>query len=476
MSGVPQLSDFPPASREEWQRRIEKVLGGGTFETLRSRTADGIIIEPLYPPAGDSAIESRGAGQAWTILQRVDHPEPGAAQELALDDVNNGASGLVLTFSGAPSARGFGLKAPDARSIGLALRDVPLHALHLRLEAGGRSLAAAEAMRDVFGARSLNPEQTRVSFGIDPIGALAAEGKLGDAWGDVAGRMAGLIKSLAVEFKGPFVMADGRVFHDGGGSEAEELGCALATAVSYLRTLEGTLDDVAMARAISMTLSADADIFMSLAKFRAARLAWRQLMHACGLPDAQLDLHGETSWRMMTRVDAHGNLLRNVAAVFGAGLGGANSFCALPFSLAAGLPDGFARRMARNVQSIAIEEANAHRVCDPAAGSGYVEHLTTSITEKAWEVFQEIERHGGMIGALQKGFVQERIRRRRQQRLDEIAAGKRAITGVTTFANGSEVFPSILPVERQRALDIDPQTAIPAKRDAEDFEAGRRGI
>jgi methylmalonyl-CoA mutase len=471
MSDVLQLFDFPTASREDWQRRALRVLNSQAFETLRSRTADGIIIEPLYEPVSGAVIGARAASEPWIILQRVDHPEPVQANGLALDDAKNGATGLVLTFSGAASAHGFGIRTPDARSIAMALKDIPLHALYLRLEAGIDGLTAAEVMREVIVGRSLNPERINLSFGVDPIGALAAQGRLGQSWSDTSNRLAALTASLAQEFGGPFVEADGRVYHDGGGSEAQELGCALAVAVCYLRLIEGKLNSDVLAQAIGITLAADADMFVTIAKFRAARLLWRQILRACGLPEAHLRLHGETSWRMMTRQDAHGNLLRNVSAVFAAGLGGADSFCALPFSLTAGLPDQFARRMARNVQTILIEESHLHRVADPAAGSGYVESVSTAIAEKAWEFFQDIEIHGGMVKALGKGFVQDKIRQSRYQRMQDIAAGKRAIMGVTAFANVSEVSPSILGIKpKQPAKDL-AMEAIQAKRDAEDFES-----
>jgi methylmalonyl-CoA mutase len=462
-----ELSEFPPRSREDWRERVLRVLNGRAFETLRTQAVDGIIIEPLYEPVSGSVIAAREAGEPWSILQRVDHPEPGAANELALDDMNNGATGLVLAFRGAPSARGFGLT-HDASSIGMALKDIALHASELRLEAGAQGMAAAQAMREVVLARSLNPERINLSFGIDPIGALAAEGRLADAWSGVSSRLATLTQSLAQEFAGPFLEADGRVYHDGGGGEAQELGCVLAAAVCYLRVLDGKLDDVLVARAVGMTLAADSDMFMNIAKFRAARLLWSEMMKACGLPEVPLKLHGETSWRMMTRQDAHGNLLRHVAAVFAAGVGGTNSFSVLPHSLAAGLPDRFARRMARNAQSILIEESNLHRVIDPAAGSGYVDNLTKSLAEKAWEFFQDIEKHGGLVEGLQASFVQEKIRQSQHQRSQDIRTGKRAIIGVTTYANRPEAS-SILPIEPDQGREIAPM-AIAAKRDAEEFE------
>jgi methylmalonyl-CoA mutase len=187
-------------------------------------------------------------------------------------------------------------------------------------------------------------------------------------------------------FRGPFLEADGRPWHEKGASEAQELGAVLAAAVRHLRGLEKPAPGV--------TLAAGQDMFLTLAKFRAMRLLWRRVLEASGRTDGPLRIHGETSWRMMAKLDPTTNILRAVAAVFGAGLGGADSICVLPFSLAQGLPDAFARRVARHVQTVLLEESNLWRVADPASGSGYVEHLTQALCEKAWGVFQRIEKSG----------------------------------------------------------------------------------
>jgi methylmalonyl-CoA mutase len=338
-------------------------------------------------------------------MQRADHPEAASANTLALADLAQGATGVVLVVEGAPSARGFGLKDHDARGFGLALRDTALHAIDVRLEAGRHGIAAAEAMAEIIAKRSIAPERARVSFGIDPIGTAAAMGQIEENAFDFAGAA----QRLAADFTGPVLEADGRPFHDRGGSEAQELGSALATAVSYLRALEDRIDEQRLVRAVGMTLAADADIFLTIAKFRAARLLWAQVLEACGAGAAPLSLHGEASWRMMTGRDPHVNILRNAAAAAAAGLGGANSFCALPFSLTTGLPDEFARRIARNMQIILMEEAGLHHVGEPAAGSGYADSLTQALAERAWRFFQEIEKRGGMSAALKSGYVQGEI-------------------------------------------------------------------
>jgi methylmalonyl-CoA mutase len=471
MSETFNFAEFPAASRRDWERRVLESLKGRTLEALKSTTEDGIDIGPLHEPALGEAIEMRSGGEAPSVIQRMDHPEPLAANALAQDDVLTGANGLALVFAGAPSARGFGLKSADARSIGLALKDLPLHGLTLRLEAGARGAEAAEALAEVIAARSLNPERMAVSFGMNPLGALASEGRSKQGWGEEARRVGDVAKALAREFTGPFVEADGRVYHDGGMSPAQELGATIATAVEYLRLLEGRLDDTKAAQAIGITLASDADMFVSLAKFRAARLLWRQTASSCGLPQAPLKLHAESSFRMMTRQEPQGNLLRNVAAVFAAGLGGADSICALPFSLALGLPDQFARRMARNVQSILIHESNLHRVEDAAAGSGYVDHLTTALAEKAWSFLQEIEGLSGIRAALDSGFIRETAIRAREARASDIKAGKRTIIGVTAYRQTESTAASILPVDREIFAALAGGLALHPMRDSEPFEA-----
>jgi methylmalonyl-CoA mutase len=185
--------------------------------------------------------------------------------------------------------------------------------------------------------------------------------------------------------------ADGRRWHERGATPGQELGAVLGEAVSQLRALE-SLDDERLARAVGVTLAAEQDMFTTLAKFRAMRLLWARILEACGLPQTELALHAETSWRMQAVKDPHTNILRATAAVFGAGLGGASSICVLPFSLAQGLPNAFARRVARNIQNVLIEESNLWRVADPASGAGYIEQLTEDLTATAWEVFQRTER------------------------------------------------------------------------------------
>ncbi len=362
MTDLSWAAEFPAAARADWLKRVDAVLKGAAFEEkLVSSTADGIRLEPLHWQwAGPRA--ARAAQGPWTLFQRSDHPDPARANAQALDDLANGAAGLVLVGKSAATARGFGI---DATALARVLDGVHLHAVALRVEGDG-----AMPLANLIGKQPIDPERMNVSFGLTDS--------------------AHAIQMANRGFTGPFLQADGRRWHERGVTEAEELGATLAEALAHLRALD-SLSDAYLVRAVGITLAANQDMFLTLAKFRAMRLLWNRVLEASGLPEHAVNLHGETSWRMMAELDPHTNILRATAAVFGAGLGGADSICVLPFPLSQGLPNAFARRVARNVQTVMMEESSLWRVADPASGAGYFETLTQALCDKAWTVFQRAE-------------------------------------------------------------------------------------
>jgi methylmalonyl-CoA mutase len=191
-------------------------------------------------------------------------------------------------------------------------------------------------------------------------------------------------------------------------------------------------------------LSADADEFLTLAKFRALRLLWARVEQACGLAPKPLFVAAETAWRMLTQRDPYVNMLRATIATFSAGLGGANAVTVLPHTLALGLPDPFARRAARNTQLVLLEESNLARVSDPAAGSGGIESLTQALCEAAWALFQEIEKAGGVFAALEQNLIQRKVAATRMVREQNIARRKEVLTGATEFPNLHEAHVAVL--------------------------------
>lgn len=463
-AGSPPLaSEFPAADENAWRKRVDAVLKGTDFQKrLFSRTMDGIAIAPLYT-GGDSTAVRRAEQTPWTVMQRADHPDAAKANAQALDDLNHGATGLHLVFADAPGARGFGLETPDRKTIARLLNGIRVDAIDLRLEAGRQGDVTASALAQWIATQPIDPERLNLSFGLDPIGSGALHGEIDP---DFASGLRQSVTALhAQHFAGPFAEASGVVWHDAGASSAQELAYMMASGVAYLRIFDH-LGDGHLKRAVALTLSAGQDMFVTLAKFRAARLLWARVLTASGLATDAITVQAETSWRMMAARDPHTNILRITAAVFAAALGGADRITVLPFSLAQGLPDEFARRIARNTQTVLQEESQLWRVSDPASGSGYVEHLTACLCDKAWDLFQEIEKQGGIVAAMASGHVAEQIAMKRQERLARIETKAETIIGVTAYRSPKEAAPSIEDVPR-RAIVTGPLAAV---RFAENFE------
>jgi methylmalonyl-CoA mutase len=440
-------ANFPPATYDDWRKLVDGVLKGAPFEKLVGKTSDGLRIDPIYRRAPDSApIAGRAAAAPWQIMQRIDHPDAAKANVQALHDLENGADGLTLVFAGAHGAYGFGLE-PAAEAIEKILDGVFIDAgISIELQVGPQSRLAAIHLAEFVRRKGVSPAACDVRFGLDPIGACAVWGSSPYAWPVIVPALTGAIKGLAaVGFRGPFAVADGRVIHDAGGSEAQELAFVLAAGVAYLRAIEGA--GIALEEARSMVyarLSADADQFLTMAKFRALRLLWARIEQACGLEPKPLFIAADTAWRMLTQRDPYVNMLRATMATFSAGLGGAASINVLPHTLALGLPDPFARRVARNTQLVLLEESNLAKVSDPAAGSGGIEALTQQLCEAAWQLFQETEKAGGLFASLEQNLIQRQVMATRAAREANIARRKEVLTGASEFPNLHEAHVGVL--------------------------------
>lgn len=444
---LPLASEFPAATRDMWLKLVDGVLKGAPRDRLLGKSADGLSIEPLYSRVSDAKpVAGRPASIPWQIAQRIDHPDPKQANAQALTDLENGATALTLVFAGANGAAGFGLD-PSADAIRKLVEGIHFDAgVGIDFQIGPQSREAPLRLAALLKEKGVAPETCDIRFGFDPISAAAVWGSSPYAWTEIAPALAQVVNTVVAQgFKGPAAVADGRVVHDAGGSEAQELAFVLAVGVAYLRALEASGMELSKARdMIYARLSADADQFLTMAKFRALRKLWARIEQACGLEPAPLFIAADTAWRMLTRRDADVNMLRATMATFAAGLGGANSITVLPHTLALGLPDPFARRVARNTQLILLEESNLAKVTDPAAGSGGIETLTTQLCTRAWSLFQEIERAGGIWAALEANLLQPKIAEVRAAREKNIARRKDVVTGVSEFANLSEKVPEVL--------------------------------
>jgi methylmalonyl-CoA mutase len=467
---------FPPTTETEWRALVERALDGRPFESLISATFEGLDLAPLYQRLmREGPRPLRQKPGAWKISQRMDHPDIETANAMAREDLMGGADALTLTISQSFAARGFGVHIAGERDLDAAFAEIDLDRIALRVDAGARAPDLAAFFVSFAKAHRLTSAALDVDFGHDPIGHLARTGCL------PAEAFRGLRETppllRAAGFAGHLLLADGRPYHEAGAGEAQELACVIATAVEYLRLMEAEGLPLEAARhEIAFLLAADADEYLSLAKFRALRLLWARVEDACGLAPKPIRLHAETAFRMMTRYDPWVNILRTTIGVFAAGVGGADVITVLPFALALGLPDDFARRIARNTQSILIHESNLAKVADPAAGAGSFEALTKALCDRAWILFQGVEAQGGMIKSLQAGAPQREIGLAAAARRDAIAQRTLAITGTSAYPLLAEAPVHVLTPSPVQA-DENPVTSnsipLPSQRDAEPYESLR---
>ncbi len=465
--------DFPPGSYDEWRALVEKDLRGAPFEKkLVTHTYEGIDIQPVYarqdrpnavdaegfpglPPFVRGATPVGAAVTGWDLRQEHAHPDIGVSNRAVLDDVQGGVTSLLLRFDRA-ARQGFDPDHPAAASLaardGLTiyclhdldtlLAEVPLEDIAVTLDAGAGFVPAAAMLVAVWRGRGIPAEKARGAFNADPLAVLSGEGRLPDNVPNMMAAMADLAHWTTETY--PRVTAVGvntAVYHNAGATAAQDVAFGMATAAEYLRVMSkaGMSVDTA-ARQILFRINVGTHHFLAIAKLRAARRLWSRMIEACGGSSTAgaMGVHARTGQRVLTRRDPYVNLLRNCAAVFAAGVGGADAITSVPFDAMAGLPDDFSRRVARNTLWILQEEAHLCQVVDPAGGSWFLETLTDEVADKAWAILQQIERQGGMTQAIESGWVAAQIDSAFAPRAKDIARRKAGITGVSEFPDASE--------------------------------------
>ena len=434
------FAEFSPPSYEEWVEATVKSLKGRPFEKIMSQTVEGIEIRPFYTEADlpdQTNLDSqpgqppyrRGTqanSQPWLITQLLEDTDATKLNETLQHDLAHGQTAVFW----APE---FGFNVDDIRTTlaGVDLAQVPffLPCFH------GLPLLAMLAA-----ARPDDLAQLRGGLLHDPIAWLAMEGShpLNAGYDTTAvltqwaAQHAPNLSTLAVW---------PAVYRDCGGHAVQEIALMLATAVYHIRQLrQRNLDINTVSPRIRAVFSLGSDFFMEIAKLRAARTVWAQMMAAFdGNEMAQkLWIHALTSESNKSQLDPHVNMLRATTEAFAAALGGADSIQIAPFDARQRKPNDFSRRIARNVQIILQDEVNLARLLDPAGGSYVVEHLTDELAQRSWVLFQEIEAVGGVVAALQAGTIQQQIAATADVRQKELATRKAVMVGTNMYPNIGE--------------------------------------
>jgi methylmalonyl-CoA mutase len=459
-------SDFPTIDYAAWQKQVEIELKGAPFaKRMVSRIYENIEIQPLYteevyPTAGDPAGLPgyqpfvRGAQvlgnvlSGWDVRQEQAHPDPAAANAQILEDLAGGVTSIDLRFDAAAMQ---GLDADDPRAAYLTGRDgvsissvadikrlaqgVHLDIAGFHLDPGAAFLPAAGLYVAAARQAGVKPGDLRGGFNADPLKALARDGYLPVPLETALDQMADLAAWTA--HNAPHMTAvevSTTPYHNAGATAVADIGFAIATGLDYLRLLtEAGLDIDTAARQITFSMGLGCRFYLAIAKIRACRKLWADVIAASGGgPAAQkMRLRVSTGKRVLTTRNQSLNILRNTVACYAGAVAGADIITTTPFDTPTGLPSEASRRNARNTQLILAEECHLPQVVDPAGGSWYIEWYTNEVARRAWTVFQQVEARGGMVKAAVSGWVAEQIRPTSTAREKDIAVRKVAVTGVS---------------------------------------------
>ena len=464
------LDEFTPPTDEEWKAACEALLKGAPFEKkMFTKTYEGITFDPMYtrkhtedilpkgvmPGMGDylRGVDAAGyIGKPWGIAQACDETLPAENNELLRHEHDKGATIYHIVLD---TASRTGVDARQAEAVGdtgtsvttvedmhVLLTGLDLAKFPLYVYAGANAVPLLALVAAARRASGEDMAEVRGIVGADPIGALAADGKLPaslDAHYDSLAAAARWATVNAPHLRTVFVRSD--VYSNGGANDVQEVASVLATATAYLRALceRGLTIDEAASQ-IAFAFSMGANFFLQIAKLRAVRPLWAQIVGAFGgSAEAQkMRIHARPALFFKTIYDPYVNMLRNTTEIFSGVVGGIDSFESAPFDEPIRKGDEFSRRIARNVQIMLQEEFGLLQPIDPAGGSWAVETLTRQMKEKIWAAFQGIEKEGGIAAALRAGTVQEGIAKVLADRFKNADLRRDRIVGNNMYPNMTE--------------------------------------
>ena len=486
------LDEFTPPTDEEWKAACEALLKGAPFEKkMFTKTYEGITFDPMYtrkhtedilpkgvmPGMGDylRGVDAAGyIGKPWGIAQACDETLPAENNELLRHENDKGATIYHIVLDTASRA---GVDARQAEAVGdtgtsvttvedmhVLLTGLDLAKFPLYVYAGANAVPLLALVAAARRASGEDMAEVRGIVGADPIGALAADGKLPaslDAHYDSLAAAARWATANAPHLRTVFVRSD--VYSNGGANDVQEVASVLATATAYLRALceRGLTIDEAASQ-IAFAFSMGANFFLQIAKLRAVRPLWAQIVGAFGgSAEAQkMRIHARPALFFKTIYDPYVNMLRNTTEIFSGVVGGIDSFESAPFDEPIRKGDEFSRRIARNVQIMLQEEFGLLQPIDPAGGSWAVETLTRQMKEKIWAEFQRIEKEGGIIAALRAGSLQESVAAVLAARFKNADLRRDRIVGNNMYPNMTETLletraEDTAALKAQRTADID---------------------
>ena len=440
------FSDFPHVTTEEWMAKITADLKGADFEKkLVWRTNEGFNVKPFYRREDVEGLSTLNAlpgefpylrgtklDNSWLVRQDISVEDPAEANTKALDILNRGVDSLGFHIPG---------KDVSAATVARLLEGICPECVELNFTTCKKhSVELAHILVDYFKSRGCDLAKVRGSINFDPVGKMLVKGVDFTALIATARDMVEALAPLP-QFRG--VAVNALLLNNAGAYIYQELGYALAWGAEYLgRLVEAGVDVDKAARSITFNFGISSNYFMEIAKFRAARMLWAEIVKSynpsCDCA-AKMHIHAETSSFNLTVFDSYVNLLRTQTEAMSAAIAGVDSMTVTPFDKAYEAPGEFSERLARNQQLLLKEESHFDKVVDPAAGSYYIENLTVSIAGQAWQLFLDIDARGGFVEAIKANVVQDAVNKSNADRHVAVARRKEILLGTNQYPNFAEL-------------------------------------
>lgn len=442
------FAEFPPVSTEQWEQVIIKDLKGADYEKkLVWRTQEGFSVRPYYRAENLKDVKHLGsvAGSFPFVRGTKDNNEWLIRQDYCAHDGNfeKANAEAVEGLKRGVTAVGFCIpdRALSQAEIKTLVKGIDLGKAEVNFTGCGSS--SAETIRNflsVAKGEGVKAGELRASFDYDPLRILNQKGIFGDE--KAMERLKEVVEAVKEYPHIRVIGVEAYAFNDAGATIVQELAFALAMGSEYLCRLAdaGVAADEA-AKRIKFTFAVGSNYFMEIAKFRAARLLWANVVSAYGAEKEcakKIRIHAVTSEWNQTVYDAYVNMLRGTTEAMSAAIAGVDSLEVLPFDYPFREPGEFGNRIARNAQIILKEESHFDKVVDPSAGSYYIETLTQSIADAAWALFEKVEGMGGYIEAFKSSFVQNAIKESSDRRDKNIATRRETILGTNQYPNFNE--------------------------------------
>ncbi|TKG93355.1 methylmalonyl-CoA mutase small subunit [Puteibacter caeruleilacunae] len=479
------FGDFPPVSTEDWKAKITTDLKGRDYErALVWRTTEGFNVQPFYRNENLEGLDhldtlpgefpfvrgNKTDNNEWLVRQDIVVKDFAEANKKALDILMKGVTSLGFIFEDCTSI--------EKADFDTLLKDIALEAIEINVVCCCKSTQVASALAEYI--RAYNAEVVVASANVDPLGGYLMTGKLAKGE-ETFDELKGLIEATEDLKKFRVISVTGKNYNNSGSSIVQELAFSLAQGAEYLTQLVAKglkVDQVA--NNIKFNFGIGGNYFMEIAKLRAGRMLWAQIVKAfeplCEC-SCKMRTHSETSEYNKTTYDAHTNMLRTQTEAMSAALGGSDSITVLRYNSFFAEGGEFSERIARNQQSLLKDESHLDKIVDPGAGSYYIENLTASIAEEAWALFLEVQEKGGFIAAAKEGFIQSTVKAMAEKKDLSYATRRANLLGVNQFPNFTEEFEGEMPAGVLEAKDCTVEGAeietLKPYRGAQAFEALR---